>query len=56
MGTFLFYLLKSAFCLILFYMFYRALLSRSTFFRFNRLTLLVGDVGMCRPPFDGVYY
>lgn len=42
MGTFLFYLLKSAFCLILFYVFYRALLSRSTFFRFNRLTLLVG--------------
>lgn len=42
MGAFLFYLLKSAFCLILFYVFYRALLSRSTFFRFNRLTLLTG--------------
>lgn len=42
MGAFLFYLSKSAFCLILFYVFYRALLSRSTFFRFNRLTLLTG--------------
>lgn len=44
MGAFLFYLLKSAFCLLLFCVFYRALLSRSTFFRFNRLTLLAGTL------------
>lgn len=42
MGAFLFYILKSTFCLLIFYVFFRALMSRSTFFRFNRLTLLVG--------------
>ncbi len=40
MGTLFIYILKSAFCLILFYLFYRLLLSRDTFHRFNRIALL----------------
>ena len=42
MGAFLFYLLKSGCCLVVFYIFFKLLMSRSTFFRFNRITLLVG--------------
>lgn len=42
MAAFLLYVLKSAFCLGVFYVVFRALLSRSTFFRFNRITLLAG--------------
>lgn len=40
MGTFLVYILKSAVCLAMFYLFYRLLLSKETFHRFNRMTLL----------------
>lgn len=40
MGFFLVYILKSAFSLTLFYLFYRLLLSKETFHRFNRFTLL----------------
>ena len=40
MGLFLVYILKSALCLAAFYLFYRLLLSRETFHRFNRLALL----------------
>ena len=40
MGTFLVYILKSAVCLAAFYLFYKWLLSRETFHRFNRLALL----------------
>lgn len=40
MGAFFVYILKSSFCLVLFYLFYRLLLSRETFLRFNRLALL----------------
>lgn len=40
MGTFLVFLLKSTCCLAAFYLFYRLLLSRDTFHRFNRLALL----------------
>ena len=40
MGTFFVYILKSAFCLAGFYLFYRLLLSRETFHRFNRIALL----------------
>lgn len=40
MGYFLVYILKSGFCLMLFYLFYRLFLSRETFFRFNRVVLL----------------
>ena len=40
MGLFLVYIIKSAFCLALFYLFYRLLLSRETFHRFNRFALL----------------
>ena len=40
MGTFLVYILKSSLCLALFYLFYRLLLSKETFHRFNRISLL----------------
>ena len=40
MGTFLVYILKSAVCLAIFYLFYRLLLSKETFHRFNRIALL----------------
>ena len=40
MGIFFVYILKSAICLALFYLFYRLLLSRETFHRFNRIALL----------------
>ena len=40
MGTFLVYILKSAVCLAMFHLFYRLLLSKETFHRFNRMALL----------------
>ena len=40
MGLFLAYILKSALCLAVFYLFYRLLLSRETFHAFNRFALL----------------
>ncbi len=40
MGVFFVYILKSAVCLAMFYLFYRLLLSRETFHRFNRMALL----------------
>ena len=40
MGVFFVYILKSSLCLALFYLFYRLLLSKETFHRFNRLALL----------------
>ena len=40
MGEFFAYSLKSAGCLVVFYLFYKLLLSRDTFHRFNRITLL----------------
>jgi len=40
MGIFLAYSLKSAVCLALFYLFYKVLLSKETFHRFNRFALL----------------
>ena len=40
MGTFLVYILKSAVCLAMFYLFYRLLLSKETFHRFKRMALL----------------
>ena len=45
MGAFLFYLLKSGCCLVIFYIFFKLMMRRSTFFRFNRITLLVGLSG-----------
>lgn len=38
MGAFFVYIVKSAVCLAVFYLFYRLLLSRETFHRFNRIT------------------
>ncbi|MDR1005112.1 MAG: TonB family protein [Prevotellaceae bacterium] len=40
MGLFFVYILKSAVCLAVFYLFYRLLLSRETFHSFNRVALL----------------
>ena len=40
MGTFLVFILKSAACLAVFYLFYKLLMSRDTFHRFNRFALL----------------
>jgi len=40
MGTFVVYIIKSAVCLIIFYLFYKLLLSKDTFHRFNRIALL----------------
>ena len=40
MGEFFVYIVKSAVCLAVFYLFYRLLLSRETFHRFNRIALL----------------
>ena len=42
MGTFLFYLIKSGLCLVLLYLSFRFLMSRTTFFRLNRLILVAG--------------
>ena len=39
MGIFFVYILKSSVCLVVFYLFYRLLLSRETFHRFNRFAL-----------------
>ena len=40
MGLFFVYILKSSVCLAIFYLFYRLLLARETFHRFNRFSLL----------------
>ena len=40
MGAFFIYILKSSVCLVLFYLFFRVLLSKETFHRFNRVALL----------------
>ena len=54
MGTFLVYILKSALCLAAFYLFYRLLLSRDTFHRFNRVALLCVLVLSAVVPLIGV--
>ncbi|GHS98004.1 hypothetical protein FACS189421_05810 [Bacteroidia bacterium] len=46
METFFLYLIKSAICLALFYIGYKLLLSKETFFRFNRFVLLIG-ISLC---------
>lgn len=40
MGDYFVYILKSSVCLAFFYLFYRLLLSRETFHRFNRIALM----------------
>jgi len=40
MGLFLIHMAKTAICLALFYLFYKLLLSKDTFHRFNRIALL----------------
>lgn len=51
MGVFLFYLLKSGWCLIVFYLFFKLCMSRTTLFRFNRLVLLAGMLACVLLPF-----
>ena len=51
MGILLVYILKSSFCLAVFYLFYRLLLSRETFHRFNRIALLGILLLSCLLPF-----
>ena len=48
MGLFFIYILKASVCLALFYLFYKVLLSKETFHRFNRLALLGILVRMAR--------
>lgn len=45
MGDLLFYLLKSGCYLIIFYLLFKLLMSGTTFFRFNRVTILAGIIG-----------
>lgn len=40
MGLFIVYIFKSAICLAVFYLFYRLLMTREMFHRFNRFALL----------------
>ena len=50
MGIFFVYILKSSVCLAMFYLFYRSLLSKETFHRFNRVALLGVLVLSCLIP------
>ena len=54
MGIFFVYILKTSLCLALFYLFYRLLLSKETFHRFNRIALLGVLVLSCLIPFAKV--
>ena len=51
MGAFFVYIVKSAVCLAVFFFFYRLLLSRETFHRFNRIALLGILILSCAIPF-----
>ncbi len=51
MGIFFVYMLKTSVCLAVFYLFYRLLLSKETFHRFNRLALLGVLLLSCLVPF-----
>ena len=51
MGILFVYILKSSFCLAVFYLFYRLLLSSETFHRFNRIALLGILLLSCLLPF-----
>lgn len=53
MGAFFVYIVKSAVCLAVFYLFYRLLLSRETFHRFNRIALLGILILSCAIPLCG---
>ncbi len=55
MGAFFVYIVKSAVCLAVFYLFYRLLLSRETFHRFNRIALLGILILSCAIPLLMVY-
>ncbi|MDD3787854.1 MAG: M56 family metallopeptidase [Petrimonas sp.] len=44
MGAFILYMAKASVCLLFFSIFFRLLMMRETFFRFNRVTLLAGLV------------
>lgn len=50
MGAFGVYILKSAIYLIVFFLLFKVLLSKDTFFRFNRFILLGGMLACCLLP------
>ncbi len=51
MSLFLLYIIKSSICLAVFYLFFVLVMRRSTLFRFNRITLLVGSLVCLLLPF-----
>lgn len=54
MALFLLYIIKSSICLTLFYLFFMLVMRGSTFFRFNRITLLAGTVMCMLLPFFSI--
>jgi hypothetical protein len=50
MGAFVVYVIKSAFCLAAFYIFYKFLLSRDTFHKMNRIAILTCMALYCLIP------
>ena len=50
MGAFVVYVIKSAFCLAAFYIFYKFLLSRDTFHKMNRIAILTCMALSCLIP------
>lgn len=54
MGTFVVYMLKSTLYLSAFYLFYKLLLSRDTYFRLNRIALIFSILLSCSLPFVGI--
>lgn len=54
MALFLIYIIKSSICLTLFYLFFLLIMRSSTFFRFNRLTLLSGTLICLLLPFSTI--
>ena len=56
MGIFFVYILKSSVCLTIFYLFYKLLLSRDTFHRFNRIALSIRIFILCLVSVDETRY
>lgn len=54
MGAFILYMAKASVCLLFFSLFFRLLMMKETFFRFNRVTLLLGLVVCSVLPFINI--
>ena len=54
MALFLLYIIKSSICLTIFYLFFILVMRSSTFFRFNRITLLTGTLACMLLPFFSI--